>query len=78
MVTNGWLGAKSGQGFFQKQGKEILEIDPHTLAYSPAKKLQTPSIEMAKQTRGLANKVKTLTYAKIVQVSFYGEFLHLH
>lgn len=64
MVTNGWLGAKSGQGFFIKQGKEIHEIDPTTLAYSPAKKLKTPSIEMAKQTRGLANKVKTLTYAK--------------
>lgn len=64
MVTNGWLGAKSGQGFFLKQGKEIHEIDPATLTYSPAKKLKTPSIEMAKQTRGLANKVKALTYAK--------------
>lgn len=64
MVTNGWLGAKSGQGFFIKQGKEIHEIDPMTLAYSPVKKLKTPSIEMAKQTRGLANKVKALTYAK--------------
>ncbi|WP_249650996.1 hypothetical protein, partial [Lysinibacillus sp. D4A3_S15] len=54
-VTNGWLGAKSGQGFSIKQGKEIHEIDPTTLAYSPAKKLKSPSIEMAKQTRGLAN-----------------------
>ena len=64
MVANGWLGAKSGQGFFLKQGKEIHEIDPTTLAYSPVKKLKTPSIEMAKQTRGLANKVKAFTYAK--------------
>lgn len=38
MVENGWLGAKSGQGFFLKQGKEILEIDPNTLEYSPVKK----------------------------------------
>ncbi|MFY3790692.1 3-hydroxyacyl-CoA dehydrogenase/enoyl-CoA hydratase family protein [Ureibacillus sp. MALMAid1270] len=64
MVENGWLGAKSGQGFFVKQGKEILEIDINTLEYGPVKKLQTPSIEMAKQAKGLANKVKTLVYAK--------------
>ncbi|CAM5214520.1 3-hydroxyacyl-CoA dehydrogenase OS=Ureibacillus acetophenoni OX=614649 GN=SAMN05877842_10981 PE=4 SV=1 [Ureibacillus acetophenoni] len=64
MVENGWLGAKIGQGFFVKQGKEILEIDINTLEYGPVKKLQTPSIEMAKQAKGLANKVKTLVYAK--------------
>ncbi|MEG0260006.1 MAG: 3-hydroxyacyl-CoA dehydrogenase NAD-binding domain-containing protein [Lysinibacillus sp.] len=64
MVEKGWLGAKSGQGFFLKKGKEILEIDPNTHEYSPAKKLKTPSIEMAKQVRGLGNKVKALAYAK--------------
>lgn len=64
MIENGWLGAKSGQGFFIKQGKEILELNLNTFEYEPVKKLQTPSIEMAKQVRGLANKVKTLVYAK--------------
>ena len=34
-----------------------------TFEYGPAKKLKTPSIEMAKQQKGLANKVKTLVYA---------------
>lgn len=63
LVENGWLGAKSGQGFFVKKGKEILEIDTETLEYVPVKKLETPSIDIAKQARGLANKVKTLTYA---------------
>lgn len=63
LVENGWLGAKSGQGFFVKKGKEILEIDTETLEYVPVKKLETPSIDIAKQVRGLANKVKTLTYA---------------
>ncbi|WP_097149991.1 3-hydroxyacyl-CoA dehydrogenase/enoyl-CoA hydratase family protein [Ureibacillus acetophenoni] len=64
MVENGWLGAKSGQGFFVKRDKEIYEIDIDTLEYVPVKKLKTPSIEMAKQTKGLSNKVKTLVYAK--------------
>ncbi|MEK4230523.1 3-hydroxyacyl-CoA dehydrogenase/enoyl-CoA hydratase family protein [Solibacillus sp. FSL H8-0538] len=63
MIENGWLGAKSGQGFFLKQGKEIHELNLSTLQYGPTKKLQTPSVELAKQTKGLANKVKTLVYA---------------
>lgn len=64
MIENGWLGSKSGQGFFLKQGKEILELDPATLEYGPRKKLQAPSIELAKQTKGVANKLKALVYAK--------------
>ena len=78
MVENGWLGAKSGQGFFVKKGKEIFEIKPKTFEYVPMKKLQTPSIEMAKQTKGLANKVKTLVYANDRTGNFYGIFLRQH
>ncbi|ETP68195.1 3-hydroxyacyl-CoA dehydrogenase [Planococcus glaciei CHR43] len=63
MVENGWIGAKSGQGFFLKKDKDILELDPETMEYRPAGKLKTPSQEMAKQQKGLAAKVKTLTYA---------------
>ncbi len=64
MLENKWLGAKTGQGFFLKEGKEIKELNPETLEYGPMKKLKTPSMEMAKQQKGLAAKVKTLTYAK--------------
>ncbi len=63
MVENGWLGAKSGQGFFLKKDKEILELDPETMEYRAAGKLKTPSQEMAKQQKGLNAKVKTLVYA---------------
>ncbi len=64
MLENKWLGAKTGQGFFLKKDKEILELNPETLEYEPSKKLKTASMEMAKQQKGLAAKVKTLTYAK--------------
>lgn len=64
MVENGWLGAKSGQGFFLKKDKEIQELDPETLEYRPAGKLKTPSQEMAKQQKGLSSKMKTLVYAE--------------
>lgn len=63
MVENGWIGAKSGQGFFLKKDKEILELDPETMEYRVAGKLKTPSQEMAKQQKGLAAKMKTLVYA---------------
>ncbi|WP_277874650.1 3-hydroxyacyl-CoA dehydrogenase/enoyl-CoA hydratase family protein [Mesobacillus harenae] len=63
MLEKGWLGSKSGQGFFLKQGKEILELDPETLEYGPRKKLKTAATEAAKQQKGLANKMKALVYA---------------
>lgn len=63
MVEKGWLGSKSGQGFFLKKGKEILELDPVTLEYGPRKKLSTPAVELSKQERGTANKLKALVYA---------------
>ena len=62
MVKNGWLGSKSGQGFFQKKGKEILELDPSTLEYVAVKKLKTASVEAAGQAKG-ASKLKVLVYS---------------
>jgi 3-hydroxyacyl-CoA dehydrogenase len=64
MVEKGWLGSKSGQGFFLKQGKDIFELNYETLEYEPRKKLKAPSIEMSKQAKGLVNKLKTLVYAE--------------
>ncbi|REB04786.1 3-hydroxyacyl-CoA dehydrogenase [Sporosarcina sp. BI001-red] len=63
MIDNGWIGAKAKQGFFVKKGKDIFEIDSSTLEYSPVKKMKTPSIEIAKQQKGLGNRVKSLVYS---------------
>jgi 3-hydroxyacyl-CoA dehydrogenase len=63
MHEKGWLGSKSGQGFFLKKGKEILELDPTTLEYGPRKKLSTAATELSKQEKGTANKLKALVYA---------------
>ena len=63
MKEKGWLGSKSGQGFFLKQGKEILELNPETLNYDARKKLKTPALEMSKQAKGYSNKMKALVYA---------------
>lgn len=63
IVERGWLGSKSGQGFFMKKGKEILELNPQTLEYGPRKKLKTASTEMSKQAKGYSNQMKALIYS---------------
>ncbi|WP_257349518.1 3-hydroxyacyl-CoA dehydrogenase/enoyl-CoA hydratase family protein [Pseudalkalibacillus decolorationis] len=67
MQENGWIGSKSGQGFYLKKksnGKsEILELNPETLDYEPRKKLKTSSTEMSKQAKSVQDKIKTLVYA---------------
>lgn len=63
MANRNWLGSKSGQGFFLKQGKEILELNPATFEYGPRKNLTTQSTESIKQIKGLVNKLKALVYA---------------
>ncbi|MDD9310389.1 3-hydroxyacyl-CoA dehydrogenase NAD-binding domain-containing protein [Cytobacillus firmus] len=63
MQEKGWLGSKTGQGFFLKKGKEILELNPETLEYGPRQKLKTASTELAKQEKGTAGKLKALVYS---------------
>lgn len=63
MIANGWLGAKSGQGFFKKVGKDILQLNLSTFEYEPTTKLVAPSLEMAKQAKGPGGKLKVLIYA---------------
>lgn len=53
MLERKWLGAKTGQGFFLKKGKEIHELNPNTLEYEPVKKLRTPSTELAKDRKSV-------------------------
>ncbi|MDR6225769.1 3-hydroxyacyl-CoA dehydrogenase [Desmospora profundinema] len=67
MVEKGWLGAKSGQGFFKKvkgqKGSEILVLDPATGEYRPRKKLKAPSLEMAKRAKTKKEQFRALVYA---------------
>ncbi|RNA67449.1 3-hydroxyacyl-CoA dehydrogenase/enoyl-CoA hydratase family protein [Alteribacter keqinensis] len=67
MAEKGWLGSKSGQGFFLKQkgekGSEILELDYNKMEYVERKKLKAPSVQQSKQAKGKAAKLKALVYA---------------
>ncbi len=68
MNEKGWLGQKSGQGFYlKKKGKDgsvILELNPDTFEYEERKKLQTKASGMARQEKGAKRKVRALLNAK--------------
>lgn len=76
MVRRGWTGNKSGQGFYKKQrgesGKtEYLVLDYKTMEYRPAQKARYPSIDAARATEDIAERIRTLVYGK----DRVGEFL---
>ncbi|MBA4072272.1 MAG: 3-hydroxyacyl-CoA dehydrogenase [Gemmatimonas sp.] len=45
IVKRGWLGDKTGGGFYKKEGKDIKTLDWHTLDYVPQVRLSTPEID---------------------------------
>jgi 3-hydroxyacyl-CoA dehydrogenase len=65
MVENGWLGSKSGQGFYKKSKdengkKQILSLDLNSLEYKVAEKVKFPTLEMAKPIEDLKQRTKML------------------
>jgi 3-hydroxyacyl-CoA dehydrogenase len=68
MIERGWLGEKTGQGFYKKIGKgeqrEIQAIDWKTLEYHPANKVKLPGVEAARQIEELPRRLQTLVNAR--------------
>ncbi|RKN84177.1 3-hydroxyacyl-CoA dehydrogenase/enoyl-CoA hydratase family protein [Paenibacillus ginsengarvi] len=64
MVRRGWLGEKSGQGFYKKVkeggASRILELDLASMAYVPASPVRSASLDAAKTAKGAAAKVKAV------------------
>ncbi len=67
MIENGWLGNKTGQGFYKKVKKdgkkEILQLDWRTMEYVPRAKLKVDSLKAAKSAPSLDKKLQALVYA---------------
>lgn len=65
IVARGWLGDKSGQGFYKKTkgsgGEESrLGLDWKTLEYRPSERAKFPALEMAKNAESLPERLRLL------------------
>ncbi len=60
MMENKWLGSKTGQGFYKKEGKEILSLDLNTLEYRAAKKASFATLELTKSIEKPIDRFKVL------------------
>lgn len=53
LLERGWIGEKVGQGYYRRQGKELLALDLDTLAYRNRREVDFPSLaELAKLPLG--------------------------
>jgi len=80
VVTNKWLGDKTGQGFFKKMPpgpkgeKEIHVLDLNTLEYGPRVKSKFASVEAAKPIDDLKTRLKMLVQGTDKAGEFYRHF----
>jgi 3-hydroxyacyl-CoA dehydrogenase len=71
MMENKWLGSKTKQGFYKKEGKEILSLDLNTLEYRAAKKASFATLELTKTIDKPIDRFKVLVKGKDKAGEFY-------
>jgi 3-hydroxyacyl-CoA dehydrogenase len=84
MIEKKWLGDKSGQGFYRKEGRDAegrdirLVLDWQTLDYKPSMRPKFPALEMAKNVESTAMRIAQLLHAdpsKDKAAAFYWPLL---
>ncbi|WP_353089177.1 3-hydroxyacyl-CoA dehydrogenase NAD-binding domain-containing protein [Flavobacterium sp.] len=71
MMENQWLGSKTKQGFYKKEGKDILSLDLDTLEYRPNKKASFATLELTKTIDKTIDRFKVLVKGKDKAGDFY-------
>jgi 3-hydroxyacyl-CoA dehydrogenase len=71
MIARGLTGAKSGRGFYEKRGDDILTLDPKTLEYRSRQSPHLPAIDAARSIESTRERSRVL-YRGADRV---GEFL---
>ena len=75
MLEKGWLGQKSGSGFYRKQGKEIEALDWKTLEYRARQKVKYGSLEAAKTVEDVAARLRQILAGKDEAADFLWRVL---
>ncbi len=62
LLDRKWLGQKTKQGFYKKEGKDIFALDFETLEYRPKQKPRMDGIGVARRFTDLRLKLNALVY----------------
>lgn len=71
MMKNNWLGSKTGQGFYKKEGKTITVLDLNTLEYRDQKKTKFATLELTKSIDNVIDRFKVLVSGQDKAGEFY-------
>ena len=71
MMKNNWLGSKTAQGFYKKEGKTITVLDLDTLEYRDKKKAKFATLELTKSVDNVIDRFKILVSGKDKAGEFY-------
>lgn len=78
LMENGWLGSKSGQGFYKKERKadgssDILTLDLDTMEYREKKRAQFTTLELTKTIDNVIDRFPVLVGGKDKAGAFYRQ-----
>jgi 3-hydroxyacyl-CoA dehydrogenase len=60
LIERGWIGEKAGQGFYKREKKDILTLDPATMTYRAKRPARLLALEAARSIDDPAERIKTL------------------
>ncbi len=63
MVERGWLGDKTGGGFYRRKDGEVLVLDWRTLEYRPRQRPRLPSVEAVRNVDDWTRRVRAVLNA---------------
>lgn len=75
MLDRKMLGAKTGRGFYEKKGDEILTLDIETMEYRPQRKASFPALEMVSSIESLSERLKAIHKTRDRSSAFILELL---
>ena len=75
MAERAMLGAKTGRGFYKKEGDEILTLDLDTMQYRRQRPPNLPSLEMISNIENLPDRLNALFKSRDRAAEFVSELL---
>lgn len=76
MIDRKMLGAKTGRGFYKKEGDQILTLDIDSMEYRPQQKARFPSLEMSSNVEALPDRLRSTLKLEDRPARFISELLN--